>query len=206
MAKKVVSKGKVTPMQRVERFRARRDKVAASSPPVKVREVRESTPKLAPHVVRQLPNVVGSGQTPQTAASWLEQMETKIVKALRRGEFHRCHAFVVEVEKKGLNHNPEDVVSVGLDDFLHAYFDPQMASVLARNGVLMFRQLLALRPDQLLALDGVGPLWADRLIAFCREHFHWRDGPLSTKPNRGYRPSGVLPPGEKQQVNREFVE
>lgn len=215
VAKKVVSKGKLSPMERVDRFRARKSKVAEAAEKLRAKPAR---PK---HVVNQISVSFRStakadtaaevgkklgGQTPQTVATWIEQMETKICKALRRGEFHRAVALVGEVERRGLDYDPANDVQVGLDEFLSAHFDSQLASVFARNGVLMFRQLLNYRPDQLLELDGVGPLWADKVVAFCRAHFSRADGRLATRPGDGYRPSGTLAPGEKQRVNRGFVE
>jgi hypothetical protein len=142
----------------------------------------------------------------KTVASWIEQMETKISKALRCGEFGRVRELVSEVERRGVKYDPESDIEVGIDDFIAAHFEQNAASVLARNGVLVFRQLLALRPQQLRDLHGIGDLLTERLIDFCRAHFHWQDGVLAQGSRGGYRSAVTLPPGAKRVVNRGFVE
>lgn len=204
MAKKMVKKGSLTPMQRVERFQKRRAKVAAGRPTV---DVQNKTPKMASHVVNQVSvdHVVG-GATPKTIALWVEQMMTKIEKAVMRGEFDRAVTLIREVERRGVDYDPERDVEVGIDDFLSAYFDLHMSSAFARNGVLTFRQLLQFRSEELLQLDGIGQGYAEKATTFCRANFHWQDGRLSTGPRDGYRPASNLPVGEKRRVNRGFVE
>jgi hypothetical protein len=230
--KKVVQKSGMTPMERVDRFRARRSKVAGGSPAEVIKTARaakkKATPKRSSNRVCQVSvsgavterveamavldgsvsvsSADGNGGTPRTVASWIEQMETKISKALRRGEFGRARELVNEVERRGVSYDPESDVEVGIDDFIAAHFDQKVAGMLGRCGVLTFRQLLNLRPDELRAMSGIGGLYADRLIAFCRAHFKWQDGQLATGPRAGYRYAGTLPPGQKPKINRSFGE